>query len=352
MEEIQIEATQSYRVFIGRGLLESCGAEIQKVSAARTVMLVSDARVYALYGDAVRKNLENAGFRVAEFVFPAGEQSKNLSVYGELLEAMCKARLTRQDAAVALGGGVTGDLTGFAAATYQRGIDFVQLPTTLLAAVDSSVGGKTAVNLAGGKNQVGCFYQPKLVLCDTETLSTLPEAEYRSGCAEIVKYGMLGDAAFLQKLLETPVREQTESVIAHCVRMKREFVREDEFDRGKRMLLNFGHTFGHAAEACSGYCLHHGEAVAMGMAAVTRATVKRGLCGAETAAVLEEALKRYGLPDRIPYPAEKLKEAALSDKKSVGGEVRLIVPEAVGSCRVIKVSAAELEQWIKDGETA
>lgn len=350
MEQIHIEASQSYDVLIGKGLLESCGTKIRSVTDAQTVMLVSDDRVYPLYGDKVRKTLENAGLHVLKFVFPHGEQSKNLSTYGSLLETMCQAHLTRKDAAVALGGGVTGDLTGFAAATYQRGIDFIQLPTTLLAAVDSSVGGKTAVNLENGKNQVGCFYQPKLVLCDTDTLSTLSEAEYRCGCAEILKYGMLQDAAFLENLLDTPVREQTEAVIAHCVQMKRDFVRDDEFDRGKRMLLNFGHTFGHAAEACSGYQLLHGDGVAMGMATITRAAVKRGICDAETLQQLLKALKQYSLPYKIPYPLEKLKQATLSDKKSGGGRIQLIVPESVGKCRVEAVPTAELEQWMKDGE--
>ena len=194
---------------------------------------------------------------------------------------------------VALGGGVTGDLAGFAAATYQRGMGFAQIPTTLLAAVDSSVGGKTAVDLPTGKNQAGSFYQPCIVLCDPDTLETLPEEQYRCGCAEIIKYSMLGNAAFFEELYKTPVREQYEHVIEVCVQMKRDIVGADEYDLGRRRTLNLGHTFGHAVEQCSEFSLLHGEAVAIGMATVTRAAVKRGICGEETLARLLDILKNF-----------------------------------------------------------
>lgn len=219
-----------------------------------------------LYAARLEASLTRAGFRVVTFTYPGGEHCKTLATYTALLDFLAAHRLSRSDLIVALGGGVTGDLAGFAAATYQRGIPFVQVPTTLLAAVDSSVGGKTAVNLDSGKNQVGCFYQPSLVLCDPDTLRTLPPEEYRNGCAEVIKYAVLRSAPFFDELRAQPVSAQVGHVIATCVGMKRDLVVADEFDRGSRQLLNLGHTFGHAVEACSGYTVPHGCGVAIGMA--------------------------------------------------------------------------------------
>lgn len=210
------------------------------------------------------------------FVFPHGEQHKNLNTYGQALNFLCDRRFTRSDLIIALGGGVVGDLAGFTAATYQRGIAYIQVPTTLLSMVDSSVGGKTAVDLDSGKNQAGCFYQPALVLCDPALLETLPDAEYRAGCAEIIKTAVLFSPELFQQLKTTPIREQFEPVIAACVGMKRNVVQNDEFDRGQRALLNLGHTIGHAVEACSNFTILHGEGVAIGLAAITRARRGKG----------------------------------------------------------------------------
>ncbi len=267
--------------------------------------IVSDDTVYALYGERTVKALEKTGYRVHSFTFPAGEGSKNLSTYADVLHFLGEHRFSRSDVVVALGGGVVGDLAGFAAATYQRGMGFAQIPTTLLAAVDSSVGGKTAVDLPTGKNQAGSFYQPCIVICDPNTLETLPEEQYRCGCAEIIKYAMLGNAAFFEELYKTPVREQYEHVIEVCVQMKRDIVGADEYDLGRRRTLNLGHTFGHAVEQCSDFSLLHGEAVAIGMTTVTRAAVKRGICGEETLARLLDILHRYGLPTETGYPTRQ-----------------------------------------------
>ena len=250
---------------------------------------------------------------------------------------------------VALGGGVVGDLAGFAAATYQRGMGFAQIPTTLLAAVDSSVGGKTAVDLPTGKNQAGSFYQPCIVICDPNTLETLPEEQYRCGCAEIIKYSMLGNAAFFEELYKTPVREQYEHVIEVCVQMKRDIVGADEYDLGRRRTLNLGHTFGHAVEQCSDFSLLHGEAVAIGMATVTRAAVKRGICGEETLARLLDILHRYGLPTETGYELDKLYEAELVDKKISDGKMHLIVPEKIGQVRMETIPVEALRDWMQDG---
>lgn len=349
MKSVRVEASRSYEVLIGRGLIDEAGERIRCVSKAETAVLVAGDVVWPLYGARVQASLEKAGFRVLSYILPHGEQHKTLETYGALMNFLCDKRLTRSDLLVALGGGVTGDLTGFAAATYQRGCGFVQIPTTLLAMVDSSVGGKTAVDLPGGKNQAGAFYQPSLVLCDPDTLATLPEEEFRCGCAEVVKYGMLGDAAFFASLETVPVRGQLENVIERCVTMKRDIVHEDEFDTGLRRLLNLGHSFGHAVEACSGYTLLHGQAVAVGMAMITRAAVEKGCCEPETLDRLLAILKQYELPTECDYSVGELSSALLADKKMTGSTMHLVVPEAVGRCRIVKVPASELPDWLRCG---
>ncbi len=350
MKTITVQASGSYDVIIGKGLLAKSGEYLRQVSKAETVVLVSDDNVFPLYGERTVNALEAAGYKVLTFVFPHGEQNKNLAVYGQLLETMCEAHVTRGDIVAALGGGVVGDLAGFAAATYQRGIPFIQLPTTLLAAVDSSVGGKTAVDLSAGKNQVGAFHQPSLVLCDIETLDTLPEEQYRCGCAEVIKTAMISSRDFFDSLAKTPVKAQYEEVIGTCVQLKAEVVRQDEFDTGVRMMLNFGHTFGHAAESCSGFGILHGQGVAMGMAAITRAAVKKGICGEEVLTDLLSMLAAYQLPADMQYPVEAVLTAVLSDKKNRGRIISLIVPEAVGRCRIEKVETADLKGWAEAGD--
>ena len=349
MKTVRIDASASYDVMIGPGLLRVSGQRIAALGGRVRVMVVSDERVFSLYGPSLLESLRAAGLECARFVFPQGEREKNLTTYGALLEALCRERFTRRDWIAALGGGVVGDLAGFAAATYQRGIPFVQLPTTLLAAVDASVGGKTAVDLAGGKNQAGAFYQPRLVLCDTDCLETLTQEEYRCGCAEIIKYAMLGSGEFFRELAETPVKERYEDVIARCVAMKRDYVQADEYDTGERMKLNLGHSFGHAAELLSGYALPHGEAVAMGMAVMCRSAEKAGYCQAGTAEKLTALLRSYGLPTELPYGAEALAEAARGDKKAAGDSLRLVVPEAVGRCRIETVPVGDILSWLKRG---
>ncbi len=349
MKTIRIDASVSYDVVIAPGLLGEAGARIAALAGRARAMVVSDKHVFSLYGEKLLESLRSAGMETSRFLFPRGEQEKNLATYGALLETLCRERFTRKDWIVALGGGVVGDLAGFAAATYQRGIPFVQLPTTLLAAVDASVGGKTAVDLAGGKNQAGAFYQPRLVLCDTDCLGTLSEEEYRCGCAEVVKYAMIGSPELFGEISRKPVREHYEEVIARCVAMKRDYVQADEFDTGVRMLLNFGHSFGHAAEACSGYALPHGEAVAMGMAVMCRSAAAAGYCPEETREALEKLLRAYGLPTEIPYSAEALAEAARADKKATGDSIRLVVPEKVGHCRIETVPAGDLLLWLRRG---
>ncbi len=349
MRTVHVAASREYDVLIERGLLDRAGAFIAPLVKGRNAVIVSDDRVFALYGERLAQSFASAGFTVFSHVLPHGEQSKDLQHFGELLEVMVAHELSRSDVAIALGGGVIGDLTGFAAASYQRGMAFVQVPTTLLAAVDSSVGGKTAVNLPSAKNQVGSFYQPSIVLCDPAVIETLPEEEYRCGCAEIIKYGLLEDADFFLSLKMTPVREQLESVIAHCVTMKRDVVAEDEYDLGRRQTLNLGHTIGHGIEACSKYEVLHGQAVAIGMATITRAAAKRDLCEGLVAEQVNSLLQQYGLPTETPYTAHDLAAAILSDKKRAGDTIHFIVPRAIGKCTIETVNVTEIEDWLHDG---
>ena len=330
LKTVHVSASVDYDVVIGAGLLDELDTFVRPFCAWKKVVLVSDDEVFPRYGSAAAAAFEGAGAEVFTFVFKSGEESKSFATYEELTEFMCRCRLSRSDIAAALGGGVTGDLTGFAA-------------------VDSSVGGKTAINLRAGKNQLGCFHQPAAVICDTDAFSTLPEREVRSGSAEIIKYGVIGDEGFFESLGEEPISARYEAVVECCVSMKRDFVARDEFDRGERRYLNFGHTIGHAAERCSGYTLPHGYAVAMGMAAISRAAESFGISEKGTAERIEKMLKRYGLPTEINFARDDMLDAMLSDKKSDGSSVALIVPERIGRCRIENAGAAELCEWLKAG---
>ena len=349
MKTVHIDASRSYDVRIGRGLLDDCGRQIAERVRCASAAVVADDTVYALYGERVCASLEAAGVRTVCYVFPHGEKSKNLLEYAKILNFLAENRVTRADALVALGGGVTGDLGGFAAATYLRGIPFVQLPTTLLAAVDSSVGGKTAVDLPAGKNLAGAFYQPELVLCDLDTLDSLPREIFLDGCAEVIKYAVLGSRELFALLADIPSGKGLEEVTARCVEMKRDFVQGDELDRGARQMLNLGHTFGHAVEASSRFTLSHGKSVAIGMAMILRAACSRGLCSAETRDAVIALLQRYGLPTECPYPADMLLGALSADKKIFGARLNLVVPTDIGACRLLPVGVDELSGWLRDG---
>ena len=349
MKTVTVSASRRYDILIERGLLRRAGELVRGVTNAGTVMLVSDDSVWPLYGETVQKSLVDAGFSVCRFVFPHGEGSKCAKTYLALLDALCENRLTRADAALALGGGVVGDLTGFAASTYLRGIGFIQIPTTLLAMVDSSVGGKTAIDLPAGKNLAGTFYQPWLVLCDPDCLTTLPEEIFHDGCAEVIKYAVLGNAPFFDDLRAGSAHAQLEHIIETCVTMKRDIVAQDEFDRGQRQLLNLGHTFGHGIEACSGFAVSHGSAVAIGMAMMVRAAAAFGLCTEKTRDTVVDILRQYDLPVDCAFRAEDMLPTILHDKKAAGDTIHLIVPTAVGQCRIVKTPASEIMDWLRAG---
>ena len=349
MKTICVNTSTKYQVKIGKGLLDRLGDEIAALCSPQKVAIISDSNVWPLYGDKAAKSIEEAGFQVISFVFPAGEASKNGETYLKALNFLAENQLTRSDCIVALGGGVVGDLTGFTAATFLRGIPYIQIPTTLLAAVDSSVGGKTAIDLPAGKNLCGAFYQPKLVLCDTDTLSTLPEDIFRDGCAEVIKYGVLYDPELFAYLGETGIAFDWESVIARCVELKRDVVMEDEFDTGARMRLNLGHTIGHGVEAKSNFTVSHGKAVAIGMAIVSRSAEKYGICDETTTKSILSVIKKFGLPTTTNCTADEIYACALSDKKRSGGSVSLIIPERIGYCRIQKTDVSELKSFIEAG---
>ena len=350
MRKLHVTASGEYDILIGSGLLGSVGELARSVTSAKKLMILSDDNVFPLYGEKLVSALSGDGRDVHFHIIPHGESSKNAENYLSLLEKLADLGFTRRDCIISLGGGVVGDLGGFAAATYMRGIGFIQVPTSLLAAVDASVGGKTAINLEHGKNLAGCFYQPKAVIIDTDCLHSLPVNEYSNGCAEVIKYGMISDKTLLDSILSVPVRDHYEDIIFRCIDIKRGFVEADERDTGSRMLLNFGHTLGHAFEKLSGYTLPHGFAVATGMAYVTRASVRQGLCGKDVLDSLLLALDRYQLPKYSSFGAHDIAAFALRDKKSDGDTVNLIVPSALGNCGILKVPTRELVTWVKSGE--
>ena len=349
MTTVEIHASKSYPVEIGRGLLTRIGDQVKALDHVRKVCIVSDTTVWPLYGDQVLTSLLKAGLQTCYFVIPAGEESKSGKNYLDLLSFLAENRLTRTDCIVALGGGVVGDLAGFAAATFLRGIRFVQVPTTLLAAVDSSVGGKTAIDLPSGKNLAGAFCQPSFVLCDIDTLDTLPDEIFRDGCAEVIKTAILFDPGLFATLCRDGLAFDREPVIACCVAHKRDIVHADEFDRGVRQLLNLGHTVGHCIESLSDYEISHGRSVAIGMAIVARASVRLGICPQATATRIQWLLMNFGLPTTTDLPADQLAAAARSDKKRSGTTLNLVVPKDIGMCLLHPVSVDDLERVIAAG---
>ena len=345
---LTVHASRSYEIRIECGVLGNAGRLLRGALGACRVMIVTDDTVNALYAARLEASLDGAGVPHEKFVIPHGEASKNWTSLGALLEAMAKARMTRTDAVCALGGGVVGDLAGFAAAVYLRGIRYVGIPTTLLSAVDSSVGGKTAVDLRAGKNLAGAFWQPSLVLCDPDTLLSLPPEILSDGFAEVIKYGVISDPELLG-MLASPAAPSMETVIARCAAAKARFVEADEGDRGVRKLLNFGHTAGHAIEACSHYTVLHGHGVAAGMMIAARYAARRGICAASLPEELSRVLTKYGLPLRTEYSPEALYEASLGDKKREGGEIDLILPQSMGACRIHRIPIAGLRDFFGEG---
>lgn len=335
-------AEDSYNIHIGRGLLSSLGQRCAEVGLSSRAALITNPTVNAIYGAIARSALEVAGFTVAMIEIPDGEEFKNAATLSAVYDALIEAAIDRKSCVVALGGGVVGDLAGFAAATFLRGIPFVQVPTTLLAQVDSSVGGKTAIDHPRGKNLIGAFYQPHLVLIDVDTLATLPDREFRAGLAEVIKYGVALDLPFFEYLEQHAediiAKDQgsLEYVIRRCCEIKAHVVELDEKETGLRAVLNFGHTLGHAFETVAGYReLVHGEAIALGMVLAARISAALGHCSAADVERVAALITRLGL--RIVPPVSdrvRLSEAIITDKKSRNGAISFICNQGIGNFAV------------------
>ncbi len=339
---------RTYPIHIGSGLLDCLGAHVLESLGDISVAVVTDDNVAPLYLARAVASLENAGLRVCAITLPHGEQTKCLDQLAKLYDFLCESRITRKDAVIALGGGVIGDLTGLAAATFLRGVHFIQVPTTLLAQVDSSVGGKVAVDLPQGKNLVGAFYQPDFVLVDPDTLNTLTDDYWRDGLGEVVKYGCIGDAALFALLEEcapggrTALMACIDDILTHCIQAKADVVAQDERDTGLRMTLNFGHTIAHAVETCQHYeGLRHGEAVALGMHVMTRLTEQKAMTASGTADRLDTLLNQLNMPMQLPdIPEAELIAAMGMDKKSAGKKLRVIALKEIGECYIHTTDAS------------
>ncbi len=347
MKTVKVDASRCYDVIIGCGAREILPSKIKEMFSSAKAMIVTDSRVSSLHLEKIQKKLTENGIENDCFVFPEGEKSKSPDVLFSLLEELAEKRFTKSDVLIALGGGVTGDLTGLAAALFLRGIHLIGMPTTLLSAVDSSVGGKTAVNLKAGKNLAGVFNQPELVLCDTELLETLTDEIFADGMAEVIKYGVLADEDLFNLVKDGNVKENLEEIIARCVEIKRDIVGEDEFDTGKRQLLNFGHTLGHAIEAESEFRISHGTAVAMGMVLASEISNKNNLTECNIAEEIRTACEKNLLKTFCPYSLKTLSSFAGSDKKIEGKTISFIVPEKMGKCVRVKLSLDKFAEMLE-----
>lgn len=343
----------SYDLTIERGLLASIGQWALNLWKPQKVVVITDTNVQALYGDLVVESLKNAGFETYIYAVKAGEQSKSLAVAAELYDFLAEKGLTRSDGVIALGGGVVGDLAGFVASTYMRGLHFLQVPTTLLAQVDSSIGGKTAVNTARAKNLVGTFAQPDGVLIDSNTLNTLEIRRVREGIAEIIKSAAIADIVLWDRLAtledEQDLLNHAEEIIAACCKIKRKVVEEDELDNGVRLLLNFGHTIGHALENTAGYgILTHGEGVALGMSQINRVAEEKGQTPLGTTEKLNEMILKFNLPITTDsWNEAKLYEALTHDKKTRGGKINIILLEELGKAKIVQIPVEEMKSYLR-----
>lgn len=353
MQTIHVDlGAHAYDIEIAAGLLPEVGAKVaQLLPKARKAAIISDTNVAPLYAGRLQQSLEAAGFAVSQVIIQAGEQSKNMQVLSDVLEQLAAAGLTRTDVVLTLGGGVVGDLGGFAAASFMRGVAFVQIPTSLLAQIDSSVGGKVAVDLKAGKNLAGAFYQPKAVFIDTDLLATLSTRFLHDGLAEAIKYGCIKDAALFEKIAsfnsDAELLADIGSVVATCCAIKARIVEQDEFDTGLRMLLNFGHTLGHAVEQHFGYShFTHGEGVAIGMYQLTARTEELGITAKGTAERIKSVLAKYNLPCDAGVDKSLLLDTMARDKKKNGNSITLIVLKEIGEGMLQKTNWSDVPAYL------
>jgi len=337
MQTVKVNASTPYEVVIGAGVSAKIGDYLIELGCKGKVMIVTDSHVAPLYAEGVADELVYRGFEPSIYTFDAGEESKTLKVYGEILSFLAEEGFSRSDTVLALGGGVTGDMAGFAAATYMRGVTFINMPTTLLAAIDSSVGGKTAVDLPQGKNLVGAFYQPSLVLFDTDFIKTLPYDEIRNGLGEGVKYAVLEGGRIFEILSEGLTSETLEEFICLCVDAKRRIVEADEKEGGTRKLLNLGHTVAHAVETLTEFVVPHGVAVAYGVRVMARLANQRGELSEEEFYKIEEILLTNDLALEL-NPIEELIPYFTADKKRAGDTLTLVTIAGIGDCRLTEIA--------------
>lgn len=354
METIRVNTSTQYNILIDDNLLDNCGKLIKEVTSADTIAIITDDNVDKYYGKQVALSLKSQGYNVCKFVFPHGEKQKNYRTLLDIYDFLIENKLTRTDCLVALGGGVVGDITGFAAATYLRGIDFIQIPTSLLAQVDSSVGGKTGIDLECGKNLVGAFKQPKLVLCSISALSTLTDEFFSDGMGEVVKYGMIKSPELFDIISKENIKNNStllKEVISKCIGIKRDVVEADEFETGERKLLNFGHTLGHAIEKAGNFTsITHGKAVGIGMALMSNICVTNGLCDKNAHNKLIDCLIKYDIPVSCEYTINELISYSLTDKKRNGNNISLIICPDIGKSQIIKLNIEDYKKFIIGGK--
>ena len=332
-------------IYIENGLLSKVGELTKTVLKGKKIALISDTNVYPLYGDNIKTQLENEGYKVFTYIFKAGEASKNTSELIKIVEFMAENELTREDGAVALGGGVCGDMVGFAASVFLRGIKFVQIPTSLLAQVDSSVGGKTAVDLPQGKNLCGAFHQPSLVIIDPDVLKTLSPHFFSDGMGEVIKYGCIKSASLFEKLESGNVKDNLTEIITECVSIKRQVVENDEKEHGERALLNFGHTCGHAIEKLWNFeTVSHGEAVAIGMVMITRAGENLGITEKGTTDRLIKVLEKNDLKISDTHTDKEIISAMNGDKKRTGTGIKFVMINKIGSSFISPIKYEDINK--------
>lgn len=340
---IHVKASGEYDILIAEGAIFSVGNYIKEVIPQCKIAIITDDIVDKLYSQMVSESLLKNGYEVVKYVFPHGEQSKNIDTYGDILNFLTENQLTRADCIVALGGGVVGDMAGFVASTYLRGIKYVQIPTTLLAQIDSSVGGKTAIDLKNGKNLAGAFCQPQLVICDITTLYTLPPSVFDEGMGEAAKYAILDAQIF--ELIKSDLCD-LKKLIYLCIDYKRQVVEIDEFEKNQRKLLNLGHTVAHGIERLSEYKIPHGKAVAMGLYIILKASLKQGYIDNETHDLMVSTISKIAKDDGCPYEIEQIANASLTDKKRSGDTITVVTVHGVGDCRLTQVKIFDLTEFL------
>ena len=356
MRTVHVDAQSgSYDVLVGRGLLGNVGDIARKTAGGTRAFIVSNVNVSPLYGKEISASLEAAGYKVASKIVGSGESIKNMFELGALLESLAEAELTREDVVIALGGGVVGDLAGFAASIYLRGCNFIQVPTSLLAMVDSSVGGKTAVDLAHGKNLAGTFFQPKAVVADVSCLETISPDLFSDSCGEVIKYGVMCDTELFEELEREPLArdsfdaDRIERIVARCISIKRDVVDADEREANLRQTLNLGHTIGHAIEASSGYTLGHGSCVAAGMCMIARACAAQGVCNPEAVGRIERVCLAHGLPIGADESPRHLFHQALSDKKRHGDTINVVLIRDIGDIFIQRTPLDDFKRLVELG---